>query len=226
MKKLVILSGAGVSAESGIKTFRDMGGLWRKYDIMEVASPEAWEKNPTLVHQFYNERRKQLFQCEPNKAHYLIAELEKYYHVEIVSQNVDDLHERAGSSKVLHLHGELKKARSTVDPELVYDLDHWELGVKDCCEKGSPLRPHIVWFGENVPAISKAVSLVSRADIFVIIGTSLQVYPAASLIHYIPDQTPIYVIDPNQPALQSNKKITFIKENASVGMQKLVELLH
>lgn len=226
MKKLVVLSGAGVSAESGIKTFRDMGGLWQKYDIMEVASPDAWRKNPKLVHQFYNERRKQLFNCEPNKAHYLLAKLEKYYQVEIVSQNVDDLHERAGSSSVLHLHGELKKARSTVDPELIYDLDHWELGMEDYCEKGSPLRPHIVWFGENVPAINEATTLVSKADIFVIIGTSLQVYPAASLINYIPETTPIYVIDPNQPTLQSNKNITFIEEKASVGMEKLFELLH
>ncbi|WP_372755913.1 NAD-dependent deacylase [Labilibaculum sp.] len=226
MKKLVILSGAGVSAESGIKTFRDMDGLWQQYDVTEVASPKAWRENPELVHQFYNERRKQLFNCEPNKAHRLIAELEQHYEVEIISQNVDDLHERAGSSKVLHLHGELKKARSTVDPQLMYELDQWELGLNDCCEKGSPLRPHIVWFGESVPAITEAAAIVAKADIFVIIGTSLQVYPAASLVHYIPDETPIYVIDPHQPALQSNKNITFIREKASIGMEKLFELLH
>ncbi|MBN2597285.1 NAD-dependent deacylase [Labilibaculum sp.] len=226
MKKLVVLSGAGMSAESGIRTFRDMGGLWKQYDVMEVASPQAWKKNPNLVHQFYNERRKQLFDCLPNKGHFLIAELEKQYEVEIVTQNVDDLHERAGSSNVLHLHGELKKARSTVDPKLIYDLDHWELSLNDTCEKGSPLRPHIVWFGENVPAISEAVAIVSKADVFVIVGTSLNVYPAAGLIDYIPNKTPVYVIDPNQPLMRSNRNITYIREKASVGMEKLFELLH
>jgi NAD-dependent deacetylase len=225
MKKLVVLSGAGMSAESGIRTFRDMGGFWKQYDVMEVASPTAWKKNPNLVHQFYNERRKQLFDCLPNKGHLLIAELEKYYEVEIVSQNVDDLHERAGSSNVLHLHGELKKARSTCDPELIYELDNWELTLNDTCEKGSPLRPHIVWFGESVPAISEAATIVSKADVFLIIGTSLNVYPAAGLIDYIPDETPVYVIDPNQPAMHSNKNITYIREKASVGMEKLFELL-
>ncbi|MUP36837.1 SIR2 family NAD-dependent protein deacylase [Labilibaculum euxinus] len=226
MKKLVVLSGAGMSAESGIQTFRDMGGLWNQYDVMEVASPHAWKKNPNLVHQFYNERRKQLFNCFPNKGHLLIAELEKHYEVEIVTQNVDDLHERAGSSNVLHLHGELKKARSTADPELIYDLDHWELTLNDTCEKGSPLRPHIVWFGESVPAISEAVAIVSKADVFVIVGTSLNVYPAAGLIDYIPNKTPVYVIDPNQPLMRSNRNITYIREKASVGMEKLFELLH
>lgn len=226
MKKLVVLSGAGMSSESGIRTFRDMGGLWKQYDVMEVASPDAWKKNPALVHQFYNERRKQLFDCIPNKAHLLVAKLEEHYEVKIVTQNVDDLHERAGSSNVLHLHGELKKARSTTDPELIYELDHWELTVSDTCEKGSPLRPHIVWFGENVPAIGEAAAIVSEADVFLIIGTSLNVYPAAGLIDYIQDKTPVYVIDPNQPAMQSNKNITFIREKATVGMEKLFELLH
>lgn len=226
MKKLVVLSGAGMSAESGIRTFRDMGGLWNQYDVMEVASPNAWKENPNLVHQFYNERRKQLFDCLPNQGHLLIAELEKFYKVEIITQNVDDLHERAGSTTILHLHGELKKARSTSDPNLIYELDNWELTLEDTCEKGSPLRPHIVWFGESVPAISKAVNIVSKADVFLIIGTSLNVYPAAGLIDYIPAETPVYVIDPNQPAMQSNRKITFIKEKASVGMEKLFELLH
>lgn len=226
MKKLVVLSGAGMSAESGIRTFRDMGGLWNQYDVMEVASPNAWKENPNLVHQFYNERRKQLFDCLPNQGHLLIAELEKFYKVEIITQNVDDLHERAGSTTILHLHGELKKARSTSDPNLIYELDKWELTLEDTCEKGSPLRPHIVWFGESVPAISEAVNIVSKADVFLIIGTSLNVYPAAGLIDYIPAETPVYVIDPNQPAMQSKRKITFIKEKASVGMEKLFELLH
>ena len=225
MKKLVVLSGAGMSAESGIRTFRDMGGLWNEYDVMEVASPTAWANNPNLVHQFYNERRKQLFECEPNKGHKLVAELEKHYDVEIVTQNVDDLHERAGSTKILHLHGELKKARSTVDSNLIYELDNWELTLKDTCEKGSPLRPHIVWFGEGVPAISDAAEIVAKADVFLIIGTSLNVYPAAGLTDYIPDDTPIYVIDPNQPNVQSKQNITYIRETASVGMEKLFELL-
>eukprot|EP01029_Cantina_marsupialis_P019327 TRINITY_DN44922_c0_g3_i1.p1 TRINITY_DN44922_c0_g3~~TRINITY_DN44922_c0_g3_i1.p1 ORF type:complete len:227 (+),score=27.76 TRINITY_DN44922_c0_g3_i1:26-706(+) len=225
MKKLVVLSGAGMSAESGIRTFRDMGGLWNEYDVMEVASPTAWANNPNLVHQFYNERRKQLFECEPNKGHKLVAELEKHYDVEIVTQNVDDLHERAGSTKILHLHGELKKARSTVDSNLIYELDKWELTLKDTCEKGSPLRPHIVWFGESVPAISEAAEIVAKADVFLIIGTSLNVYPAAGLTDYIPDDTPIYVIDPNQPNVQSKQNITYIRETASVGMEKLFELL-
>ncbi|WP_282016464.1 SIR2 family NAD-dependent protein deacylase [Marinifilum flexuosum] len=225
MKKLVVLSGAGMSAESGIRTFRDMGGLWKEYDVMEVASPTAWNNNPNLVHQFYNERRKQLFECAPNQGHHLIKKLEEHFDVHIVTQNVDDLHERAGSSKILHLHGELKKARSTVDSSLVYELDNWELGLEDKCEKGSPLRPHIVWFGESVPAISEAAEIVSQADILLIIGTSLNVYPAAGLIDYAPDNTPVYIIDPNQPAVHTNHNITFITEVASVGMKKLFETL-
>ncbi|MDQ2180608.1 NAD-dependent deacylase [Marinifilum sp. D714] len=225
MKKLVVLSGAGMSAESGIRTFRDMGGLWKEYDVMEVASPTAWHNNPNLVHQFYNERRKQLFECEPNHGHHLIKKLEEHFNVHIVTQNVDDLHERAGSSKILHLHGELKKARSTVDSSLVYELDKWELGLEDKCEKGSPLRPHIVWFGESVPAISEAAEIVSQADILLIIGTSLNVYPAAGLIDYAPANTPIFIIDPNQPTVHSNRNITFITEVASVGMKKLFEIL-
>jgi len=225
MKKLIVLSGAGMSAESGIRTFRDMGGLWKEYDVMEVASPTAWNNNPNLVHQFYNERRKQLFESEPNKGHFLIKELEKHFDVHIVTQNVDDLHERAGSSKILHLHGELKKARSTVDSNLVYELDKWELSLQDKCEKGSPLRPHIVWFGESVPAISEAAEIVSQADILLIIGTSLNVYPAAGLIDYAPANTSVYIIDPNQPTVHSNQNITFIREKASTGMEKLFEIL-
>jgi NAD-dependent deacetylase len=225
MKKLVVLSGAGMSAESGIRTFRDMGGLWKEYDVMEVASPTAWQNNPNLVHQFYNERRKQLFECEPNKGHELLAQLENDFDVHIVTQNVDDLHERAGSTKVLHLHGELKKARSTADASLVYELDNWKLTLNDTCEKGSPLRPHIVWFGESVPAISEAAEIVSQADLFLVIGTSLNVYPAAGLIDYTPDNIPIYIIDPNQPKVHTRANINFITEKASTGMEKLVELL-
>lgn len=182
-------------------------------------------KTPNLVHQFYNERRKQLFECEPNKAHQLLVELEKEYHVEIITQNVDDLHERAGSSKVLHLHGELKKARSTVDDNLIYELDNWELSLNDTCEKGSPLRPHIVWFGESVPAIAEAAEIAATADLFLIIGTSLNVYPAAGLIDYVPQQTPVYIIDPNQTNVQTSRNVTFIKDKASSGMQQLLEIL-
>jgi len=224
MKNLVVLSGAGMSAESGIRTFRDMGGLWKQYDVMEVASPRAWQKNPELVHQFYNERRKQLFKCSPNKGHQLLSELEKYFNVEIITQNVDDLHERAGSSKVLHLHGELKKARSTIDPNLVYELDHWELTLNDKCEKGSPLRPHIVWFGEAVPAIEEASKIVSKADIFIIVGTSLNVYPAAGLIEYVPPNTAIFLIDPNQTQIKTNKRVTFIQEKANIGLERLMKV--
>jgi NAD-dependent deacetylase len=178
-KKLVVLSGAGISAESGLRTFREMGGLWEEYDVMEVASPQAWERDPELVTRFYNERRKQLLNCQPNDGHLLLKELEECFDVEIITQNVDDLHERAGSTKILHLHGELKKARSTVDENLIYDLKDWELTADSKCEKGSRLRPHIVWFGEAVPAISEAAEIVSRADILVIVGTSMNVVPCS-----------------------------------------------
>lgn len=226
MKNLVVLSGAGISAESGIRTFRDMGGLWEEHDIMEVASPEGWRKNPNLVRQFYNERRKQLLETTPNKGHRLLKELEKYYHVHVITQNVDDLHERAGSSNILHLHGELKKVRSSIDPKLIYELKGWELKPNEKCEKGSILRPHIVWFGEEVPAISEAVEIVAKADLFVIIGTSLQVYPAAGLISYVPTKVPVFVIDPDQPHIQTGHQIGFISEKASLGMEKLFEKLN
>jgi len=222
-KKLIVLSGAGISAESGIKTFRDMGGLWEEYDITQVASPEAWENNRKLVLQFYNERRKQLYQVNPNKAHKLLASLEKKFNVTIITQNVDDLHERAGSTQVLHLHGELKKVRSSIDENLIYTLNGWELKETDRCEKGSPLRPHIVWFGEAVPMINKAVEIVQTADIFLVIGTSLNVYPAAGLLNYVPPNTPIFLIDPKE--VETSHKITFIKEKASIGMQKFIDIL-
>ena len=224
MKKLVILSGAGISAESGIKTFRDMGGLWEEYDVMEVASPQAWESNPELVMRFYNERRKKLLEASPNEGHKGLVELEKYFDLHIVTQNVDDLHERAGSKNILHLHGELKKARSTIDPNLVYDIDGWELKFGDVCEKGSQLRPHIVWFGEAVPAIAEAASICERADIFVVIGTSLNVYPAAGLLDYAPKGIPIFLIDPND-VHTSYKNVSLIKEKAGTGVQKLIDIL-
>ena len=225
MKKLVILSGAGISAESGISTFRDANGLWRNHRIEEVASPIAWQNDMNLVLEFYNIRRKQLFEVESNAGHQALVDLEKYFDVEIVTQNVDDLHERAGSSKVLHLHGELKKVRSTVDENLVYELKHWELKKGDLCEKGSQLRPHIVWFGEAVPNISLAASIVRQADILIIVGTSLVVYPAAGLIDYVPEDTPVFYVDPNaeQQAYRSN--LTTIAEKAGIGLPKLVEQL-
>ncbi|MFO8001871.1 MAG: NAD-dependent deacylase [Marinilabilia sp.] len=221
MKKLVVLSGAGVSAESGIKTFRDMGGLWEQYDVTEVASPEAWANNRKLVLDFYNQRRKQLFEASPNAAHYGLAELEKHFDVHVITQNVDDLHERAGSRKVLHLHGELKKARSTADPSLVYDLDHWELKEGDVCEKGSQLRPHIVWFGEPVTAIEEAAGIAESAEIFVVVGTSLSVYPAAGLLQFVRDGVPVYIIDPGSPKYEESPEVHVIREKASVGVEKL-----
>lgn len=222
MKKLVILSGAGISQESGLKTFRDMGGLWENYDVTEVATPEAWERNPTLVMRFYNERRKQLLEVEPNAGHFGVAELEQWFDVDVVTQNVDNLHERAGSTKVLHLHGELNKARSTIDPFLVNELDNWELNLGDLCEKGSQLRPHIVWFGEGVPEIPNAIKIVGQADILVVIGTSLAVYPAASLVNYAKPGTPIFVVDPNRPDVFM-ENVCYIEEKAvkGVGILKL-----
>lgn len=221
MKKLVVLSGAGISQESGLKTFRDMGGLWQQYDVTQVASIDAWHRDPELVMQFYNQRRKQLFVAKPNAGHYGIANLEQDFDVQIVTQNVDDLHEQAGSTGVLHLHGELRKARSTADPNLVYTLDHWELKMGDLCEKGSQLRPHIVWFGEAVPNIPKAIGEVEQADILVVIGTSLAVYPAASLVNYIKTGVPVFVVDPNVPPIYQ-KNVTYIGEKAGKG----VALLH
>ncbi|MCG8411690.1 MAG: NAD-dependent deacylase [Bacteroidales bacterium] len=222
-KKLVVLSGAGMSAESGIKTFRDMGGLWEEYNVMEVASPEAWQNNPELVLRFYNERRKKLFEAKPNEGHLKIAQLEEYFDVQIITQNVDDLHERAGSSNVLHLHGELKKVRSTYDSNLIYTMNTWELKLGDVCEKGFQLRPHIVWFGEDVPAINQAIKICRKADVFLVVGTSLNVYPAAGLIDFVSDKVPLFLIDPND--VKTNNDVTFIKEKASVGMREFKDIL-
>jgi NAD-dependent deacetylase len=225
MKKLVVLTGAGISAESGLKTFRDMGGLWEQYDVTEVASPEGWEKDMNLVLRFYNERRRQLKTVQPNSGHLALVDLEKYFDVHIITQNVDDLHERAGSKKVLHLHGELKKVRSTGDPNLVYELKGTELNRGDLCEKGFQMRPHIVWFGEEVPAINDAAEICNSADILIVIGTSLNVYPAAGLIDCIPPFTPVFLIDPNPVVASVRKKYTFIQDTASSGMQKLKKIL-
>ena len=225
MKKIIVLTGAGVSAESGIKTFRDAGGLWEGHDVMEVASPEGWYNNAALVLDFYNQRRKQLLEVKPNRAHELLAELEENYHVEIITQNVDDLHERSGSSNVLHLHGELLKVRSTSHENLVYDWTK-DLNFGDTCENGSQLRPHIVWFGEAVPMLDQAIEITKNADILLIIGTSMQVYPAASLIHYIKPHTPVYFIDP-KPNISKNSynNLNVISEKASVGVEKFLKLL-
>jgi NAD-dependent deacetylase len=219
-KKLVILSGAGISQESGLKTFRDMDGLWENYAVEDVASIDGWYRNPELVMDFYNQRRKQLFEVEPNSAHFGIADLEKWFDVSVVTQNVDDLHERAGSSQVLHLHGELRKVRSSIDPELIYTLDGWELKMGDKCEKGSQLRPNIVWFGESVPAIYDAIPIVENADIVVVVGTSLAVYPAAGLVHYAKPNAPVFVVDPNRPKV-TLRNVVYIDEKAGKGVEIL-----
>jgi NAD-dependent deacetylase len=226
-KKLIILSGAGISAESGIKTFRDADGLWEGHDVMEVASPEGWYRNKELVLNFYNERRKQLLEVEPNSAHVDIAKLEKKYEVVVITQNVDDLHERGGSSKIIHLHGELLKVRSTGTPELVYD---WikDLSLEDRCADGYQLRPHIVWFGEQVPKLEEAIIEIENSDIVIIIGTSMQVYPAASLIQYAPNFSKKYYIDP-KPAISEDQanalKLQIITKTATEGMKQLLEEL-
>ncbi len=224
-KRLVVLTGAGISAESGISTFRDSGGLWENHDIMEVASPYGWQKNMELVLEFYNQRRKQLLEVEPNRAHQILVELEEHFEVRIVTQNVDDLHERAGSTNVLHLHGELKKVRSQIDPDLVFALDGWELKKGDLCPKGSQLRPHIVWFGEAVPLISEAARISSTADIFLIVGTSLNVYPAAGLVGYAPRNAPVFLVDPGSMASAHIPNLTFIQEKATTGMEKVKNVL-
>ncbi len=225
MKKLVALTGSGISSESGLKTFRDSGGLWENYDVMEVASYAGWVKNRDLVLQFYNERRTQLKDAKPNQAHTVLVELEEYFDVQIITQNVDNLHEKAGSANVLHLHGILTQARSTGDPDLVYDIGYKPIHSGDTCEKGFQLRPNIVWFGEAVPAIEKAAALTAEADIFVVIGTSMVVYPAASLIDYVPKNIPVYLIDPNDVAVPVYRHIHFIREKAGAGINKLKEML-
>lgn len=221
MKKIVVLTGAGISAESGIKTFRDADGLWEGHDIMEVASPEGWEKNQKKVLNFYNERRKQLLKVEPNAAHYALKELEENFDVNIITQNVDDLHERAGSSKVTHLHGELLKVRSTFDEDLIMDWRK-DLNVGDFCEFHYQLRPHVVWFGEAVPMFQRAIEITEKADILIIIGTSMQVYPAAALLDFAPANIPIYFIDPN-PAINSHRNLKVIQKKAVFGVPELTK---
>jgi NAD-dependent deacetylase len=223
--KLVVFTGAGISAESGIRTFRDSDGLWEEYRIEEVATPQAWEKNKSLVLDFYNQRRKQVLGAKPNAAHLTLASLETKYDVHIITQNIDNLHERAGSKKILHLHGEIMKSRSTVDPTLIYPIHGPDLNLGDTCEKGSQLRPHIVWFGEMVPAMEMAYYIAEKADLFIVIGTSLAVYPAAGIIDYAPPAVPKYLIDPADVSVSGIRNLTVIKEKAGAGLTKLAEEL-
>ena len=223
--KLVILTGAGISAESGLQTFRDSDGLWEGYDVYDVATPEAWQRDPALVQDFYNMRRKSVLEAKPNAAHYALTQLEDKYDVIIITQNVDNLHERAGSKNVIHLHGVITKSQSSINADLVYDIEGWELKMGETCELGSQLRPHVVWFGEAVPMIENAIQIASQADIFVIIGTSLAVYPAASLIDYVPYSSPKIIIDPNTAPVGGIHDLKIIRETAGTGVPKLVEEL-
>ena len=220
---IVVLTGAGISAESGLSTFRDNGGLWEQHSVYDVATPEAFERNRDLVLRFYNERRRQLLSVQPNPAHRLLAELENRYRVTVVTQNVDDLHERGGSSNVLHLHGELTKARSSVNPELIYDIGYNDIKPGDTCDLGTQLRPHIVWFGEEVPMLDAAAEVVRTADQLLIVGTSLQVYPAAGLVYEVDIDVPITVIDPGEPASVSRARV--IRKGASDGLNEWVRSL-
>lgn len=225
MKKIAVLTGAGVSAESGLKTFRDADGLWEGHDVMTVATPQGWKNNTELVLEFYNQRRRQLLEVKPNAAHLALAKLEEQFCVDIITQNVDDLHERAGSSNVIHLHGELLKARSTVDPQLIFP---WTQDIKlgDLCKHHQQIRPHIVWFGEAVPLLEEAAAIVGRADIVMVIGTSMQVYPAAGLVDYKKPGVPLYFIDPN-PSITEHAitDLKIIAEKATVGVPIAVDLL-
>jgi len=225
MKKIVVLTGAGISAESGIPTFRDAGGLWEGHRVEDVATPEGWEKDCSLVLEFYNQRRKRALEVSPNRGHEILVELEKYFEVIVVTQNVDNLHERAGSSKVIHLHGSLFESRSTVDPSLVYPISGWELKLGDKCERGSQLRPNIVWFGEMVPMMEVAAEMAGDADIFIVAGTSMVVYPAAGLVDYVRPEVPKFVVDPNKPSLTYVKNVQYFTEKASTGMPKVRDIL-
>jgi NAD-dependent deacetylase len=230
MKKLVILTGAGMSAESGISTFRDSGGLWEQHRVEDVATIEGYMRNPKLVLDFYNERRRQLPLVKPCRGHELVAALEQWFDVTVITQNVDDLHERAGSTKVIHLHGELMKATSTDEPNdptqiVTLDEDHMDIHIGDKAADGSQLRPFIVWFGEAVPEIERAAEISSQADIYVVIGTSLNVYPAAGLVQFVPDHSPVYLIDPKDVPWSSGHRYRHIKKGASEGMEELTEML-
>jgi len=221
MTKLVVLTGAGISAESGLQTFRDKGGLWEGYRIEEVATPEAWRRHPGLVQQFYNERRKGVMEAMPNAAHVALADLQKYFDVQVITQNIDDLHERAGSTNVLHLHGLITRSQSDFDPAVTYPIEGWEIRQGDVCEYGLQLRPHVVWFGEAVPMLQVAAEICAEADIFAVIGTKLAVYPAASLVDYVPDEVPRYVIDLDIPYVSGGSMVRKIEAPATIGVAKM-----
>src|ERR1700761_9139393 len=224
MKKIVVLTGAGISAESGLKTFRDSDGLWEGYNIEDVATPEAWARNPELVQDFYNMRRKSVLEAEPNAAHYALAALEEKYKVTIVTQNIDDLHVRGGSSNVVHLHGIITRSQSSKNPNLTYPIDGWELKMGEFCELGSQLRAHVVWFGEAVPMIEEAARVCMSADVFILVGSSLNVYPAAGLVKYVPSEVPKYIIDPKIPYISSSDFIR-VEEKATIGVRQVVDEL-
>ncbi|EHQ29378.1 SIR2 family NAD-dependent protein deacylase [Mucilaginibacter paludis] len=223
--EIVVLTGAGISAESGLKTFRDSDGLWEGYNIEDVATPEAWQRNPALVQDFYNQRRKSVLEAQPNVAHYALARLEEKYKVTIITQNIDDLHERAGSTNVVHLHGIITRSQSSRNARLTYPIKGWELRMDEVCELGSPLRPHVVWFGEMVPMIETAAQICSTADLFILVGTSLAVYPASGLINYVPDEVPKYIVDPKIPTVYNVDNLTKIEAKASIGVPELVDEL-
>jgi len=225
MKRIIILTGAGISAESGLQTFRDADGLWEGYNVEDVATPEAWQKNPALVQQFYNERRKSVMQAQPNAAHLALKQLEDKYDVLIITQNIDDLHERAGSSQIMHLHGEIMYSRSSKNPALLYKLITEEIKMGETCELGSQLRPHVVWFGEAVPMITKAMHEMRLADILILVGSSLAVYPAAGLLELVNPNVPVYVVDPKIPKVSISNPLFKIEEKASTGLPKLVDEL-
>jgi len=225
MKKIVVLTGAGISAESGLKTFRDSDGLWEGYNIEDVATPEAWRRNPALVQAFYNERRKNVLEAKPNAAHYALAKLEEKYDVTIITQNIDDLHERGGSTRVVHLHGIITRSQSSKNPNLTYPIDGWEIKMDEVCELGSPLRAHVVWFGEDVPMIATAARICSEAEIFILVGSSLAVYPAAGLVNYVPRNVTKYIVDPKVPYISQNDHFMKIEEKAATGVPALVNQL-
>jgi len=225
MQKIVVLTGAGISAESGLQTFRDSDGLWEGYNIEDVATPEAWRRNPALVQDFYNQRRKSVLEAKPNAAHFALAKLEEKYDVTIITQNIDDLHERGGSTKVVHLHGVITRSQSSLNPNLTYPINGWEIKMGEVCELGSQLRAHVVWFGEDVPMIAAAGRICQEADIFILVGSSLAVYPAAGLVNYVPRRTSKYIVDPKIPYISNNDGFIKIEEKATVGVAKLVNQL-
>lgn len=224
-KKLVVLTGAGISAESGLKTFRHTNGLWEGFNVYDVATPEAWRKNPKMVQDFYNQRRKQVLLAQPNDAHRALAALEEEYDVHIITQNIDDLHERAGSTQVTHLHGIITRSQSDQDPELTYPITGWELKMGEKCELGSQLRAHVVWFGEAVPMIEAAAKICASAEVFVLVGSSLAVYPAAGLIDFVPETSPRYIIDPKIPQVRNSHQVIRIEKTAVAGMRDLLHIL-